>query len=349
MPKKKAGKKNKVSNANKQRQAVNVKIKIDQSRRTNPREPRQVAKSSSLPSRSYTANSSTPLHTTIMTATPYPAIIHNPPNPPNSSNPPGPPNPPNDDRNDRITRMIDDLDFRTNRQLNLLTDDLGRRFNEIVRVQQPPPQQPSIPELYNAMLKEYNARQPRQLPQGFQDPNARVATKLKTPVKAESKEDDGQSPSIPRKRNEAEEGSSEEKEEKELKEEKDESQVPVAPPKKRRGRPQISEEEKAYRKAMKKEQKRQEEIFKKIRNTRANQQAGLASPLASGLPEPVRKRSATSHLPLQDIPEGQSLITSYFSPTQLKNLTEPPERIKFSKSRIATRLNFPSEEGIILG
>jgi hypothetical protein len=177
MPKKKIAKKKKVSNANKQRQAVNVKIKIDQSRRTNPREPRQAVRGS-LPARGYTANSSTPLHTTIMTATPSPTIIQKEPN-----------------YAKEVKRMFEDADFKTNKQLNALASELDRRdeqlLNELARTQLPPTSQ-----LYNSLMNYHQGRLTggsivEEIPdevayegvQGFQDPNAKVQTALRTPVK----------------------------------------------------------------------------------------------------------------------------------------------------------------------
>lgn len=189
--KKKATKKDK--STTKQRQAVNVKIKIDQSRRTNPREPRAVAKpSSGLPSRTYTANSSTPLHTTIMTATPTPTVIQKEPN-----------------YAEVVKDLFQDAERKQRNQLALLSENIERRDNQINQLVQ---QQklPQTKELYNLLMKEHQARltgnadveempdeaetegvdafnPPPPKQSEFNDPNAKVENKLTTPVAQRTK------------------------------------------------------------------------------------------------------------------------------------------------------------------
>lgn len=173
--KKKVSKKDKATT--KQRQAVNVKIKIDQSRRTNPREPRTAAKQSGLPSRTYAANSSTPLHTVIQTATPSPAIIQKEPN-----------------YAEVVKDLFQEADRKQQNQLALLAENIDKRENQINQlVQQQKSQQPK--ELYNLLMKEHQARltgkaDVEEMPDevetegvdAFNDPNAKVGNPLSPPV-----------------------------------------------------------------------------------------------------------------------------------------------------------------------
>lgn len=253
---------------------INVKIKIDQSRRTNPHEPRAGAKSSGLPGRAYTANSSTPLHTTIMTATPSPTIIQKEPH-----------------YAETIKNMFKEAEGRQNNQLALLADKIYERdnhFNQLIQQTKFPPTK----ELYKLLMSEHQARlsggnadveempdeaetegvkafTPVKLSQSFTDPNAKVQAALKTPPPA-----------------------AEGREEVKAGEVKGAKKEWVDVPAKRGpGRPKLTTEEKALNALIKKEAKKQAQFdrLKKVASTRANQQAGLTSPLVFGSQTPHRK------------------------------------------------------------
>lgn len=178
MPKKVKKKVSKKKEKTSTKQNVNVKIKIDQSRQTNPRQSAHQ-NSKTLPSRFYPSNASTPLHTTIMTATPSPAVLQKEPN-----------------YAEVVKDLFQDAIMRTNQQLNQLTDAVEKKdeqINQLVQRTQFPPTK----QLYNLLMNEHQSRfsqnqgDVEEVPdevetqgvKGFQDPNAKVASSLKTPEK----------------------------------------------------------------------------------------------------------------------------------------------------------------------
>jgi hypothetical protein len=175
--KKKVSKKEKAT-GNKKRQPVTVQVNIDQSRRTNQRERRPFSKASSgLPSRTYSANSLTPLHTVIQTATPSPAIIQKEPN-----------------YAEVVKDLFQQADRKQQNQLAILAENMERRdnqINQLVQQQKFPPTK----ELYNLLIKEHQARltgnaDVEEMPDevetegvdAFNDPNAKVGNPLSPPV-----------------------------------------------------------------------------------------------------------------------------------------------------------------------
>lgn len=157
------------------KQGVNVKIQIDQSKRTNPR---QQNANRNAPRRLYPSNATTPLHTTIMTATPSPTIMQKEPN-----------------YAEAVNNLFQDAIMKTNRQLNQLTDAVEKKdlqINQLVQRTQFPPTN----QLYNLLMNEHQSRFSQKQgdleeidddgvnikpPQSFADPNAKIQSSLQTP------------------------------------------------------------------------------------------------------------------------------------------------------------------------
>jgi len=266
MPKEKKVKKIKVvkkpiKTKQKQKQSVNVNVKIDNSRKTNPRQPNQNKNNVSR----FTGNSQTPLHTTIMTATPSPAILHQEPH-----------------YAETINDMFRDAQLKTNKQLTILGQDLddkqsqqNKLLNQLLL--QNTPYNPST--VYDDLMNEHRTRHrlpaPVKTPNNFQDQNKAVPDKLtppqtniklsfddpyETPLKFEDNNGPTQSKLIPPNTEKVftfnytdpDEGQEETKAEQEVLQETKEDTENI---KKTRGRPKLTEEEKQARENEKQRQK----------------------------------------------------------------------------------------------
>ena len=255
MPKEKKVKKVKVvknpksKTKQKQKQSVNVNVKIDNSRKTNPRQPNQNKNNVSR----FTGNSQTPLHTTIMTASPSPAIIQQEPN-----------------FAQAVNNLFKDAEMKTNRQLTLLNTDIEDRqdyqnklINQILLKNTP--YNPS--QVYDDLIQEHQIR--NQPP-----PPVKTPTRYRTPLQFEDINEAVKNKLQPADDYEGDnEGEEESKEEPKVLQEtkEDEPNIPVFM-KKSRGRPAMTEDEKQARAEQQQKEKEQKAFQKqKAREAREEQ------------------------------------------------------------------------------